>query len=925
MKKNTILLLLFSIQLSLSQSFWDLAKTPPLGWNSWNRFGCNVSEQMIKEMADAMVASGMRDAGYQYIVIDDCWQVSRDAEGKIVADPVRFPSGMEALADYIHGLGLKFGLYSCAGTETCAGRPGSKGYEVKDAETYAEWKVDYLKYDWCNTEGQNTQTSYKRMSDALLATNRPIVFSICEWGSTQPWLWAQGIGHLWRTTGDIQANWNSIMDILDRQVGLEHYAGPSGWNDPDMLEVGNGNLTLVECRTHFSLWCLLAAPLMAGNDLRTMTDDIIAILTNEEVLAVNQDSLGVQGYKIQDDGSYEVWIKPLQDSSLAIIMLNRSQNEKQMCIYWEAIGFSDDDILHVRDLWQKRDVGYLQTFYSAMVPSHDVIMVRLSQKTPPSAIPTIAFTLPGDSSRFLVTSNIDLNVAAEDADGEVIQVVFTANGETIGTDTDQSDGWSLSWQANSPGIYQIQAFATDNSAISASSQPLYIYLEPEAGPYNGSPMHIPAVLEAEDYDGGGEGSGYHDSDATNQGGKYRWDGVDIGFEAGEKNGYYVGWFEAGEWLNYTIAIPETESYDFILNSASTTSTGKCSFELDENELTGPVQIPLTGGANIWKSKLIPDINLPAGVHQLKLIIDEQDFKLNNLEVDYALAALPEPWQYQDIGQTAVKGSVGIRKDKFIVKASGADIWNTSDEFGYVYQQLQGDGEISAQVLSLEDTDPWSKAGVMMRNYLTSSSRHAMTILSAANGIAFQRRAVRGSSSTHTAGSPVQTPYWVKLVRKGNNFIGYESQDGLSWRRIGAESITMNEMIYIGLAVTAHNDGVICEAQFNNVQIETGTTNVLPYRLNSIEKFKLYPLFPNPFNATLSISYDLNMDTEVAITIFNLLGKKVRLLEKGKKKSGQYHTMWDARNDDGRMVASGIYICAIHLNNKTEIKKALFLK
>ncbi|MBN1559614.1 glycoside hydrolase family 27 protein, partial [candidate division KSB1 bacterium] len=236
--KKLLLFVLISVQLSLSQSFADLAQTPPMGWNSWNNFGCNVSEEMIKRMADAMVSSGMREAGYQYIVIDDCWQVSRDADGRIIADPDRFPSGMAALADYIHGLGLKFGLYSCAGTLTCAGRPGSKGYERLDAETYAAWKVDYLKYDWCYTEGQNSRTSYKLMSDALQASGWPIVFSICEWGSTQPWLWARGIGHLWRTTGDIQANWGSIMAILDSQVGLEKYAGPGGWNDPDMLEVG---------------------------------------------------------------------------------------------------------------------------------------------------------------------------------------------------------------------------------------------------------------------------------------------------------------------------------------------------------------------------------------------------------------------------------------------------------------------------------------------------------------------------------------------------------------------------------------------------------------------------------------------------------------------------------------------------------------
>ncbi|RQW04231.1 carbohydrate-binding protein, partial [candidate division KSB1 bacterium] len=598
--KKLMLFVLFCSQASWSQNFGDLAQTPPMGWNSWNNFGCNVSEAMIKQMADAMVSSGMRDAGYQYIVIDDCWQVRREADGTIVADPERFPSGIAALAEYIHGLGLKFGLYSCAGTLTCAGRPGSKGYEVKDAETYASWNVDYLKYDWCYTEGQNSRTSYKAMSDALKASVRPIVFSICEWGSTQPWLWARGIGHLWRTTGDIQANWGSIMSILDSQVGLEKYAGPGGWNDPDMLEIGNGNLTPGENRAHFSLWCLLAAPLMAGNDLRSMSRATIEILTNPEVIAVNQDSLGAQGVKLRDDGNYEVWRKPMRDGSQAIVFLNRSQIDKQMTIRWQDIGFSSDDILFVRDLWKKQDVGYLQSTTSATVAAHDVVMLRLWKKTPPSAIPTLSFSAPLDSSRFSVGDDIQFTVMAADADGEVVRVDVSANGEIIGTDSEHSDGWSASWRAEKPGIYQILAFATDNSGISAASQPITIYVEPQAGPYYGTPLRLPAVLEAEDYDGGGQGAGYFDSDDVNQGGQYRWDGVDIGLATGENSCYFVGWLAAGEWLHYAIDIPEDEAYDINLSYASTTDGGKCSFALDGAEL-GSLDIPRSGGATVWKT------------------------------------------------------------------------------------------------------------------------------------------------------------------------------------------------------------------------------------------------------------------------------------------------------------------------------------
>jgi alpha-galactosidase len=354
-----------------------LALTPPMGWNSWNTFGCNVDEQLIKGMADAMVSSGMKDAGYRYVVIDDCWQVDRDEEGNIVADPKRFPSGMKALADYVHSLGLEFGLYSDAGTATCQGRPGSRGYEFQDARQYAAWGVDYLKYDWCNTGTQDVKSSYSIMRDALAKSGRPIVFSICEWGRHEPWQWGKEVGHLWRTTGDITDCWDctgryvrGIMQILDLQVELWSHAGPGHWNDPDMLEVGNEGLTLSESRAHFSLWCILAAPLMSGNDLRTMSLEIIEISTNEEVIAVDQDPLGVQGHKHRDFGDTEIWKKPLRNEGTAIVLLNRGGTEKKITV-------SVDPEAMVRDLWQKRDLGKFESgWYSAEVPPHDVVMIK---------------------------------------------------------------------------------------------------------------------------------------------------------------------------------------------------------------------------------------------------------------------------------------------------------------------------------------------------------------------------------------------------------------------------------------------------------------------------------------------------------------------------------------------------------------------
>ena len=362
-----------------------LAKTPPMGWNSWNKFACNVSEELIKQIADAMVSTGMKNAGYQYIVIDDCWQVDRDSQGNVIPDGKRFPSGIKALADYIHAKGLKFGIYSDAGTLTCQKRPGSRGYEFQDARQYAAWGVDYVKYDWCSTSTQNQQASYSIMRDALVKSGRPMVFSLCEWGSSKPWLWARDVGNLWRTTGDIQDCWDCKRDwggmgfvhILDLQNGLESYAGPGHWNDPDMLEVGNGGMTTTEYRSHFSLWCILAAPLIAGNDIRSMSPEIAEILKNKEVIAVDQDQLGMQGRRVKREGELEVWARQLADGSRAVALLNRGAAESKISVTWSDIGYPDYLAASVRDLWARKDLGKSTGSFSATVGSHDVVVVKI--------------------------------------------------------------------------------------------------------------------------------------------------------------------------------------------------------------------------------------------------------------------------------------------------------------------------------------------------------------------------------------------------------------------------------------------------------------------------------------------------------------------------------------------------------------------
>ena len=391
MKKQLLIILVFAFSLNASsQKFSRLAQAPPMGWNSWNKFACDVSEDLIIGIADAMVNSGMNEAGYEYIVIDDCWQVGRDEDGEIIVDKKRFPHGMKYLADYIHSRGLKFGVYSCAGTKTCQGRPGGRGYEFQDARTYASWGIDYLKYDWCYSENQNPIASYSIMRDALYKAGRPIVFSLCEWGRSKPWEWAKDVGHLWRTTGDIVDRWDAMLTIFDKQKALAEYAGPGHWNDPDMLEVGNGGMTTEEYRTHFSLWCMLAAPLMSGNDLQNMTKETLAILTNNEMIAVNQDSLGKQAFCFRDNGNYEIWIKKLANDEKAVCLLNRSDEIKSVEVnipvllkasdyYWSSDPYKLSNYI-MRDMWEHQNIVTKTNTMTVKMLPHSVKVYRFIKK-----------------------------------------------------------------------------------------------------------------------------------------------------------------------------------------------------------------------------------------------------------------------------------------------------------------------------------------------------------------------------------------------------------------------------------------------------------------------------------------------------------------------------------------------------------------
>ena len=385
-----------------AQKWENLAQTPQMGWSSWNKFQGNINEDIIKGIADAMVSSGLRDAGYTYINIDDCWHGQRDADGFIQPDPKHFPSGMKALADYVHARGLKLGIYSDAGTETCAGRPGSLGHEYQDALQYARWEVDYLKYDWCNTTNVNPRGAYQLISDALRAAGRPIFLSMCEWGDNQPWRWARDIGHSWRIGPDIWCSFDStrvfptyvqysVLDCINKNDSLRRYAGPGHWNDPDMLEVGNG-LTVNQDRAHFTMWCMMASPLILGNDVRNMSAETKLILTNRDLIAINQDRLGVQGLRFLSRDGLDYWFKPLANGDWAMTIFNPTRKPIACNLNWQDFNFTDDEvskrstefdkyIYKVKNLWTGRMEGKTFTKQKVerklVVPAQDVIVYRL--------------------------------------------------------------------------------------------------------------------------------------------------------------------------------------------------------------------------------------------------------------------------------------------------------------------------------------------------------------------------------------------------------------------------------------------------------------------------------------------------------------------------------------------------------------------
>lgn len=476
-----------------------LGKTPPLGWNDWYAFHCNLTAALVEQTADTMVSSGMKAAGYQYVNLDDCWLAkTRTADGSLQADPAKFPDGIAAVANYVHARGLKLGIYEDVGTKTCAGYPGSYGHVQQDADSFASWGVDFVKVDWCNvpfadfpglTKQQVAKKLYTAYSAALLASGRQMFFSICEWDpSLKPWTWAPKISNMWRSNNDYSDSWDAVLHNLDGEANNGSFAGPGAWNDPDILQVGLGGMTTAEDQAHMSMWAVLAAPLLAGNDLRSMSSATKAILTNKDVIAVDQDRLGVQGRRIARRGDADVWSKPLANGDRAVLLLNRGAGDLTVQTTAAQVGLPSAKSYAVRDLWSHSATQSGGTIVAG-VPAHSAVLVRVGVKRTPSAsaAPTAALSLavpalPGVSQP-IVTAGTAGRLTS----------TFTNGGPNAVRDvrviTTAPDGWSITPAAPAsaasvkPGAQLVSRWRlTPPSDVPAGSYPVIADVSYRFGP-----------------------------------------------------------------------------------------------------------------------------------------------------------------------------------------------------------------------------------------------------------------------------------------------------------------------------------------------------------------------------------------------------------------------------------------------------------
>ena len=953
----------------------DLALTPPMGWNSWNYFACNVSDALIRGIADAMATNGMKAAGYQFINIDDCWQVARDGNGVIVADPVRFPNGIKGLADYVHSRGLKLGVYSDHGLETCQGRPGSYGYEYLDANTYASWGVDYLKFDACALPpGDVPQLDYARMADALMKSGRPITYSICAWEFLS---WMAESGNLWRTGGDIEATFPSILWCLGDNSPPAFVAGPGRWNDADMLEVGNGSLTFTENQAHFSLWCIVASPLIAGNDLTTMSAQTLSILTNAELIAVNQDPAGEQGVPLANTSTNQIWVKPLGTdfTTKAVALFNPNTSATTITVNWSDIGLRPG-IATVRDLWAKANLGAFNNSFTTNVPAHGVVVLKVAGTAPllpglgtnyvtdlqpaysytglgsmtnnrsiggnplrlngttypkglgVNALSGAEYRLGGIASRFQSDIGVDDETGASGsvvfqviADGTKIygsvvlrggaahqsidldvtgvnRLTLGVIGADDGISNDHADwagarvvvsntvpapplaptglsasraipvplAWNATRSAVSYNIKRALAFAGPYTNLASTFLPSYADINVGSGityyyvvsalssfgeSSNSSPAS--ALACAPPTAPSGVTAAANDRQAT-----ISWNPVpgatSYSLARALSSTPYSNIATGLTSTNYTdLNLTNGTSYSYVVyaNNSCTQSSRSAFANATPNLLpVAPTGLTATtGGAravlrwnaapaatsyNLKRSTnsagpfltVMPnvtalfylDTGLLAGTiyHYAVSSVNSVGESPNS---GYAVAAacagaLPPGWTDQDIGSVGFSGSATCCGSSFIMQGGGGDIWNTADEFNFASTSLAGNGTIVARVNVLQNTDPWAKAGVMFRNDNTPGSVFVDLIVSANNGVNLQWRTSTGGGCDYLNVSGVAAPAWVKLVRSGNTFTGYYSLNGTTWTQVGSRTATMGSTALAGLAVTAHNNSLLCLAAFD---------------------------------------------------------------------------------------------------------------
>jgi len=954
----------------------NLALTPPMGWNSWNHFGCNVSDATIRGIADAMATNGMKAAGYQFINIDDCWQVTRDANGVIVADPTRFPNGIQALADYVHSKGLKLGVYSDHGLLTCGGRPGGYGYEYLDANTYASWGVDYLKYDNCNLpSGDVSQADYLRMADGLIQSGRPITFSICAWVFAS---WMPVAGNLWRTTGDISDSFASMTSNLAGNGSPAFLAGPGRWNDPDMLEVGNGGMTFTEDQAHFTLWCVVGAPLIAGNDLTSVSAQTMSILTNTELIAVDQDPAGEQGVLLPSSSTNQIWVKPLGTdfTTKAVALFNPNTNATTITVNWTDLGLLPGAAT-VRDLWAKAALGSFTNSFTTNVPAHGVVALKIVGAAPllpglgtnyltdlPStysyvgwgslvknqsiggnpirlngstyakgigahAFSGIEYRLGGIASRFRSDIGVDDEVGANGsvvfqvlADGTKIFDSGTLRGgaphqtidlEVTGVNrltlgiTDAGDGNSYDhgdWAgarlvvsntvpapppapiglAASPGMPIPLSWSATRSAASYNLK----RGPTPAGPFTNLASTVLPVFSDTNVAAGltyyyvvSAVSGYGESSnslpvsalaclppaiptgvtavASIQRVTISWNSVPGAFSyslaralsSTPFNFIGTGWTAT----NYTdLSVANGTNYSYVVYASNgCTQSGRSALANATPNLppaapgglratTGGTRSALewnaaanASGYNLKRSTssagpFFPvatnlttlfylDTGLVAGTSYYYVVSavnsgGEGPDSADVVAVPCA-AGLPSGWTDQDIGSAGLAGSGTGCGSSFILQGGGADIWNTADAFNFVSVALAANSAIVARVNLLEDTDPWAKAGVMYRNDTSAGSAFVDLVVSAGNGVSLQWRSSAGGGCNATNTSGIAAPAWVKLVRSGSTYTGYYSLDGATWSSAGSTTVTLGNSALAGLAVTAHNNGALCLAAFDD--------------------------------------------------------------------------------------------------------------